>query len=373
MKRGFEGTYPDHRRNHSESSNNDRVSIAPASAIDAIRAAAKAATLQAQMIASAGASINTLTIRCPQSAVGKVIGKRGESIAQLQAQTKCNVQIDQSTKDSGFSTLNLNAKTREALMKCKSHLDALIASTQPLDDEAHSVPSSSAQASEQIVIDIPEASVGILIGPKGIVIHQMMIEFEIHMWIDQSMPPNGLPRKLAVLGPKANCEKALARVNAILTGKQNPALAAIENSTSTNYFKYQTEILQAFQDTANAEAIPEQYVFRMEKSWGTKLEGKRGNLLNQIRAQSSAKIELVAEGGEFVRVEVSGPEFATTRALSLIRERIPEEKLTVVSAPESAQKSTWFDQSTWNASTKKITAEEVSSLSEEWKIFSENF
>ena len=362
MKRAFEGP--------EDALDIKRRSEVQMSAADAIRAAAQAAALQAQILSRTGGT-NTLTIKCPQSAVGKVIGKRGESIAQLQAQTQCNVQVDQTTKEAGYSTLHLSAKTREALMKCKVHLEALIASTQPLGDSpgfavlASTAPEES-EASEQVTMDIPEASVGILIGPKGIVIHQMMMEFEVHMWIDQTMPA-GQPRKLAILGPKKNAEKALERINDILTGKFNPAQSAIENSVSTNYYKYQTQILQAFQDTANAEALVERHVLRTSPEWGAKLQGKRGQLLQQIKSQSSAQISITTDD-DGCAINVTGPTFAVNRALQLIRDRIPPENLMTQEAPKAKDEKAWFDQP-WNAST-KISAEEATALADDWKKFS---
>jgi len=363
MKRSYELEIPAAQRPRTEN----------LSAIEAIRAAAKAGALQAQILSRSGET-NTLTIKCPQSAVGKVIGKRGDSIAQLQVQTNCNVQVDQTTKESGYSTLHLSAKSREALLKCKTHLEALIASTQPLGEQQSSISilastaelSKDLEKAEQLTREIPEASVGILIGPKGIVIHQMMVEFEVHMWIDQSMAA-GLPRKLAVLGPRPNCEKALARIEDILTGRFNPAQAAIENSVSTNYYKYQTEILQAFQDTANAEAVFEKHILLTSSEWAAKLEGKRGNVLAQIKAQSSAQIK-IDRSLEEVRIEVKGPAFAASRALTLIRERIPEEHLHVVVAPVAPTEKPWFDQP-WTA-TNKISTADADALAEDWKKFS---
>jgi len=341
------------------------------SAADAIRAAAKAAALQAQILSRTGET-NTLTIKCPQSAVGKVIGKRGETIAQLQAQTGCNVQVDQTTKETGHSTLHLSAKNRESLLKCKTHLEALIASTQPIGLKASSdslILATTApleeEKSEQETIDVPEASVGILIGPKGIVIHQMMMEFEVHMWIDQSMSP-GLPRKLAVLGTRKNCDRAITRVQEILAGTFNPAQAALENSVSTNYYKYQTQILQAFQDTANAEAVVERHVLLTTPDWGIRIEGKRGQLLQQIRTQSAASVSLTREDDQ-VRIEISGPQFAASRALQLIKERIPHEQLTESQAPPPRADKAWFE-NPWEA-TSKITEAEANALSEDWKRF----
>lgn len=170
----------------------------------------------------------TCTMKCPQSGVGKVIGRRGEAIANVQAQTGCNVQVDQSTKEMGYSLLILSAPTEESLQRGMLQIEAMIASTQPilLSEGIHHLPS----GQEQHVVDIPENTVGSVIGIKGATIQQIINEFGVTMYVDQSSPM-GMNKKAAVIGPRDNCLRAVSRVHDIISGRWQPGLG--ENSSAS--------------------------------------------------------------------------------------------------------------------------------------------
>jgi predicted PilT family ATPase len=162
----------------------------------------------------------TCTMKCPQSGVGKVIGRRGEAIANVQAQTGCNVQVDQSTKELGYSLLILSAPTEESLQRGMLQVEAMIASTQPilLSEGIHHLPS----GQEQHVVDIPENTVGSVIGIRGATIQQIINEFGVTLYVDQSSPV-GMNKKAAVIGPRDNCLRAVSRVHDIISGRYNPS------------------------------------------------------------------------------------------------------------------------------------------------------
>lgn len=169
--------------------------------------------------ASAAQSQHTCTMKCPQSGVGKVIGRRGETIATIQAQTGCTIQVDQGPKEMGYSLLILSAPNEESLQRGMLSLEAMIASTQPilLSEGIHHLPS----GQEQHVIDIPESTVGGVIGVKGAVIQQIILEFGVTIYVDQSSPM-GMNKKAAVIGSRDNCLRAVARVHDIISGRWHP-------------------------------------------------------------------------------------------------------------------------------------------------------
>jgi hypothetical protein len=158
-------------------------------------------------------------MKCPQSGVGKVIGRRGEAIAGVQAQTGCSVQVDQATKDLGYSLLILSAPTEDSLQQGMLLVEAMIASTQPimLSEGIHHLPS----GQEQHVVDIPENTVGGVIGVRGSVIQVIIQEFNVTMYVDQSSPV-GMNKKAAVIGPRDNCLRAVARIHDIISGRWQP-------------------------------------------------------------------------------------------------------------------------------------------------------
>ena len=164
---------------------------------------------------------HTCTMKCPQSGVGKVIGRRGEAIANVQAQTGCAVQVDQATKEMGYSLLLLSAPTEESLQRGMLLVEAMIASTQPilLPEGIHHLPS----GQEQHVVDIPESTVGGVIGVRGSVIQTIIQEFGVTMYVDQSSPV-GMNKKAAVIGPRDNCLRAVGRIHDIISGRWQPGV-----------------------------------------------------------------------------------------------------------------------------------------------------
>lgn len=177
----------------------------------------------------------TCTMKCPQSGVGKVIGRRGEAIANVQAQTGCNVQVDQSTKEMGYSLLILSAPTEESLQRGMLQIEAMIASTQPilLSEGIHHLPS----GQEQHVVDIPENTVGSVIGIKGATIQQIINEFGVTMYVDQSSPM-GMNKKAAVIGPRDNCLRAVSRVHDIISGRWQPGLGDTGHAQMDSHQSY---------------------------------------------------------------------------------------------------------------------------------------
>ncbi len=195
----------------------------------------------------------TCTMKCPQSGVGKVIGRRGEAIANVQAQTGCNVQVDQSTKDMGYSLLILSAPTEESLQRGMLQIEAMIASTQPilLSEGIHHLPS----GQEQHVVDIPENTVGSVIGVKGATIQQIIVEFGVTMYVDQSSPM-GMNKKAAVIGPRDNCLRAVSRVHDIISGRWQPGQEMGQQDTS-NYGAAQQQQYNTTATTSANQMTPE--------------------------------------------------------------------------------------------------------------------
>ena len=173
---------------------------------------------------------HTCTMKCPQAGVGKVIGRRGESIANVQAQTGCSVQVDQSSKEMGYSLLILTAATEESLQRGMLLVEAMIASTQPilLPEGIHHLPS----GQEQHVVDIPESTVGGVIGVRGSTIQQLVNEFNVTLYVDQSSPI-GMNKKAAVIGPRDNCLRTVARIHDIISGRWQPGQQAPQGQTDT--------------------------------------------------------------------------------------------------------------------------------------------
>lgn len=197
---------------------------------------------------------HTCTMKCPQAGVGKVIGRRGESIANVQAQTGCSVQVDQSTKEMGYSLLILSAATEESLQRGMLLVEAMIASTQPilLPEGIHHLPS----GQEQHVVDIPESTVGGVIGVRGSTIQLLGNEFNVTLYVDQSSPI-GMNKKAAVIGPRDNCLRTVARIHDIISGRWQPGQQAPQSDNQAVYDAYYAAQAAA-QATVSADQAAQQ-------------------------------------------------------------------------------------------------------------------
>lgn len=207
----------------------------------------------------------TCTMKCPQSGVGKVIGRRGEAIAGVQAQTGCGVQVDQSTKDLGYSLLLLSAPTEESLQRGMLLVEAMIASTQPimLPEGIHHLPS----GQEQHVLDIPESTVGGVIGVKGAVIQEITQEFGVTMYVDQSSPI-GMNKKAAIIGPRDNCLRAVGRIHDIISGRWQPGQQQQQAAPAQDaYAAYYASQAAATTAAADPVAVQQQMTPELIAQW----------------------------------------------------------------------------------------------------------
>lgn len=70
--------------------------------------------------------ITTATIRVPQNLVSRIVGAGGSMIRSLQEQTGTDLQIDQSTKELGFSVLCVKAKSQSSVNQVEVFIDTFM-------------------------------------------------------------------------------------------------------------------------------------------------------------------------------------------------------------------------------------------------------
>jgi predicted RNA-binding protein YlqC (UPF0109 family) len=105
-------------------------------------------------------------IKVPNGMVGFVIGRGGETIASLQAQTMCKVQIQKEFDLQPGQTdriITLSAATKESLEECKARIDAMIQDR--MREETHK--NMPAGHSAILEVQVPDADVGLIIGKGG--------------------------------------------------------------------------------------------------------------------------------------------------------------------------------------------------------------
>ncbi|EER04684.1 conserved hypothetical protein [Perkinsus marinus ATCC 50983] len=107
----------------------------------------------------------TREMKIPQRAVGKAIGRGGETIKRLKEEFSTFVQVDQTTSEQGFSTFKLSTATAESVEAAVAHLKGVVLSCEPCEciyvDDVEGA------------VEVPADKVGTVIGPQGCVLDEI--------------------------------------------------------------------------------------------------------------------------------------------------------------------------------------------------------
>lgn len=182
-------------------------------------AAAAAAAVAAAQVASAGPQMadaygpKTVTMSVPATLVGKVIGKGGETIKNLQSQSRTRIQIDH-TAPGDSKTITITADSAEFLESAKVLIQQVISDDSPQGDVQKSV-------------DCPPGIVGRIIGRGGETIRALQQASQAYIVVDQNFP-EGHPRKVNISGRGDAVDRASKMVTELIQGEPGSATAIIQ-------------------------------------------------------------------------------------------------------------------------------------------------
>jgi len=222
-------------------------------------------------------------IEVPQNVVGRIIGKAGSTIAELQLKSGANIKIDQK-KSAGLAQQKVAISgTPEAVRKAKSLILLL---TGAGDDEA-----------EKRVLSVPQAVVGLIVGKAGASIKAIQEETGAKVQIDQA-GPEGQPRNVTITGTSQAVAKAKSRIEE-MTGISSK--------------------IDVEQEDASASI---QSVVRAPPEVVGRIIGKSGKTIISIEEASGAKVRIDQTGpeGQPRNVTISGTPEAVAKAKSRIED-----------------------------------------------------
>eukprot|EP00930_Biecheleria_cincta_P060805 TRINITY_DN463_c0_g1_i1.p1 TRINITY_DN463_c0_g1~~TRINITY_DN463_c0_g1_i1.p1 ORF type:complete len:549 (+),score=83.41 TRINITY_DN463_c0_g1_i1:117-1763(+) len=143
-------------------------------------------------------------VKVPQHCVGRILGKMGATINEIQDASNTDIRINQDTKDAGYSYAIVTSTgcNETDLDKAEQLINEKIEAA-PATSRAPSAPTPSAALSAPVGQDTKEfkvdrSCVGRLIGKGGDFIRSMMAEAGCNIQIDQSQPGDQV---IVVLGP----------------------------------------------------------------------------------------------------------------------------------------------------------------------------
>lgn len=191
-----------------QTNGNEAVAAAAAAAV---AAAAVASAPQPQMGDAFGQKSTTMQI--PATLVGKVIGKGGETIKNLQQQSQTRIQIDH-TAPGDTKTITITSENPDYLDAAKHLIQQVVSDDSP-------------QGEVQRSVECPPGIVGRIIGRGGETIRALQQASQAYIVVDQNFP-EGHPRKVNISGRADAVERASRMVTELIQGEPGSATAIIQ-------------------------------------------------------------------------------------------------------------------------------------------------
>ncbi|GFV90972.1 far upstream element-binding protein 2 [Trichonephila clavipes] len=246
-------------------------------------------SIQAQR--SIGAIANAITVeewKVPDKMVGLIIGRGGEQITRLQAESGCKVQM---AADSGGLPERVCTLTgsRQSIEKAKELITAIInrgGPPLPVLDTNH-VP----DGHTIVEMMIPGPKVGLVIGKGGETIRNLQERAAVKMVLIQDGPQQTSQEKpLRITGEPDKCEYAKQLVMDLITEKE---LESLQRGGFDGTNEYGSSAGGPRSGNTHEIMVPKQAV-------GVVI-GKSGDMIKKIQQDSGARVQ-------FLNVKEEGPE-----------------------------------------------------------------
>ncbi|MEW5315691.1 MAG: hypothetical protein WDW38_007101 [Sanguina aurantia] len=157
----------------------------------------------------------TEIVNCPGDKVGRIIGRMGATIKDLQSRTGTRIQVDQ--KVPGDQKPITITGSRADVEHAKRAISEVLTSDAP-----SSVPGDTSRS-----IECPQGIVGRIIGRGGETIRSLQQASNAHILVDQNFP-EGAPRKVTISGRPESVERAYKMITELIDGEPSGAQNVIQ-------------------------------------------------------------------------------------------------------------------------------------------------
>jgi len=176
-------------------------------------AAVPGATLAVGAATPVAAGTSEIILDCPQNVVGRVIGRGGETIRDLQLRSGCSIQINQNFPEGMPRQITISGAPNA--LEVAKQMTQQVMQGGLAGMMSSGIPGMLAgfEAAGQItqVLDCPQTVVGRVIGRNGETIKDLQLRSGCRIQIDQNYP-DGQPRKITVSGTQEQLTQGVAMV-----------------------------------------------------------------------------------------------------------------------------------------------------------------
>jgi len=215
----------------------------------------------------------------PHDLVGKLIGRRGETIRMMQQQTGCKIQVDHLSKGAAEREITVVGSTEEKVKSAKATILAI-------DEDETST-----------MVECPPSMVGKVIGRGGETIRALQSASDAKISVNQDFPPD-VAREITITGSAQSVERAAQMVREVINAEPGAAQMVIQRICQT-------------------EGIGNTEVVLAPKSIIGRIIGRGGETIKNIQKQSRAALQ-IDQSGDPCQITVSGQPAAVEAAKECI-------------------------------------------------------
>jgi rRNA processing protein Krr1/Pno1 len=146
--------------------------------------------------------------------LGRIIGKGGEMVRDLQSRSGASIQVDQTGSKAGKSALLKPIHVKGLL----SEIDIVLQCISRLACENGSKPELPMGRCVSKLSHIPSNKAGILIGPQGNTIKALQDDFKVRIQVKSTDEPDGT-REVRIVGVAMSVDKCEVAIKALLDGR----------------------------------------------------------------------------------------------------------------------------------------------------------
>ena len=215
----------------------------------------------------------------PHDLVGKLIGRRGETIRNMQQTTGCRIQVDHLSKGAPEREITVTGSTEEKVRSAKATILAL------------------GEEETSRMIECPASMVGKVIGRGGETIRALQSAADCKISVNQDFPPDHA-REITISGSTEAVERAIVMVQEVINAEPGSAQMVIQRICQT-------------QGIGNTEVV------LAPKSIIGRIIGRGGETIKNIQRQSRAALQ-IDQSGDPCQITVSGQPSAVEAAKECI-------------------------------------------------------
>ncbi|KAK0046017.1 far upstream element-binding protein 2-like isoform X2 [Biomphalaria pfeifferi] len=263
--------------------------------------------------------VTTEEHRVPDKMVGLIIGKGGEQITRLQADTGCKVQIAADSGGLPDRPCTLTGSP-SAIMMCKQAMQQII--ERGLGGGGGGGPhmggmDGMGEGGTVVEMNIPGSKVGLIIGKGGETIRQLQERAGVKMvMIQDSNAPSAQDKPLRISGEPSKCQRAKEMVLDLLAEKDG-----IPRPGGGNYNEFGSPMGHMGHGGGGGGG-PNGMDIGVPRQGVGLVIGKGGDMIKKIQAETGAKVQFKQDDGQSQdRIcSVTGPPDKVNQAVRMIQD-----------------------------------------------------